>query len=244
MKHFRMIEEYLEGNMSQEARNEFEHLLSFDQNLRKDTDLSKEINEAIGEEDIQFFRDTVNEVLKTRIKTTSKWMILAHTFFKFPIAAAIVALIGFSLWQIFTVKSGQYYFNELYAPYQVDITTRSMNNLSKNKIKLSCLLYQEENYQRSFKLLNKYLTRHSKDNTAEFYLGMDAIELRKYNLAIQALSAVAKDPSSLYSLHAKWYLALTLLRVDHKEKAKAFLKVLASSDNLYSDRSKKLLKHL
>lgn len=244
MERFNRIESYLRGEMSEDERRDFENSISKDEKLREEVDLFREIDDAITEQDIAQFRQTVKDMMVSKLEPVPRWVFLGHLFLKLPVAAAILLLIGFSLWKIFMVKSGPDYFNEFYAPYQTDVTTRSINDLGKNKIELSYLLYQEENYEASYDILRNYLVKKPLDYTAQFYLGMDAIELKKYDVAIQSLSKVAQDSLSLYSLHAKWYLALSYLEINNKEKAKEYLQLLSSSENLYSGKSKKLLKKL
>ena len=244
MERTRLIEAYLDGSMPEKEREEFENLLAVDNSLRQEVALMKEVNEAISEEEIHEFREKVGNIMIARLNGLPAWIRIVRTLSKLPVAAAILVLIGLSLWRIFTTKSGPDYFNELYVPYQTDITTRSINSIDKNKIELSYLLYQEENYEASFEMLNNYLLKQPQDKTAQFYLGMDAIELKKYDVAIASLSKVANDSSSLYSLHARWYLALSYLEINNKERAKECLELLSSSENLYSSKSKKLLKKL
>ena len=126
MEHIRKIELYLKGEMSEEERIDFVNLMSDDEKLRKEVDLIKEINEAIVEQDVQKYRQTVREVIEANLETVPKWVSLGRIFLKLPVAAAILLLIGFSMWQIFMTKSGPDYFNEMYSPYQADITTRSI----------------------------------------------------------------------------------------------------------------------
>jgi hypothetical protein len=73
---------------------------------------------------------------------------------------------------------------------------------------------------------------------------MNALELQQYDLAINELEAVAKDTSTPFSIHAKWYLAMTYLKNNQEEEAAIYLNQLTKNKNLYTEKAAKILRML
>jgi cytochrome c-type biogenesis protein CcmH/NrfG len=130
-----------------------------------------------------------------------------------------------------------------YNPYQTDISTRSGEQLT-DKVQLSYLLYQDGDYEASFEILKNYLAQNFSNQTAHFYFGMNALELQQYGLAISELQSVAEDLSTPFSVHAKWYLAMTYLKNDQEGEAIKYLNQLTSFQNIYTQKAAKILRML
>ncbi|MBA7511313.1 hypothetical protein ES705_03304 [subsurface metagenome] len=245
MKKTKMIETYLDGSMDISERKKIEVLLSEDKKFYDELEIHRDINESISDDEVFEFRKIVASVInnnnKGRKKDDQKSKIIKYI--KYPVAASILLLIGLSLIQIFSLKSSNDLYLKYYKPYQTDIATRSLK-VSSDKIQLSYLLYQEGNYETSFELLRNYIEKKFNNQTARFYYGMNAIELEKYDLAISELIIVEQDPSSPFSLHARWYLAMMYLKTEQTNEAKKYLAILSGEESMYSERARMILKKL
>ncbi len=244
MKHTRTIETYLDGKMNKKESEEIRVLINKNEEFSAKVNLHKDINESIKDDQIFELRNNMITLLNkkdTRRPSGEKADLMKY--FKYPVAAAILVLIGFSLFQILSLKSPQEIFHLYYNPYQTDFTTRSVIN-STDKIQLSYILYQEGNYEVSFEILNNYLKKNVTDQAARFYYSMNAIELDKNDLAISELSTIIEDSFTPYSLHARWYLAMVCLKTGDVEKAKKHLRILSEEDTIYSKRANTILKKL
>jgi hypothetical protein len=243
MKEISKIESYLDGTMKDEEKAEFEKRIASDKKLASEVALHQEVNEAIKEEDVHQLRLKIRNILNLKKNYSTNLQTRVTRFIKYPIAATIFILIGLSLWQLLLNKSSLEVYNMFYKPYQTDISTRSVKQLS-DKIQLSYLLYQEGDYEASFEILKNYLVNNLNDQTAHFYFGMNALELQQYDLAIRELEVVAHDHSTPFSIHAQWYLAMTYLKTDQQNKATKYLNQLIGSNNFYTERAKKILRLL
>jgi len=243
MKKTKIIETYLDGSMIQEERDKMDVLLCENEELSSELELYKNINESITDTEIFDFRSKIVALSgkKNTKQADNKSRIMKKL--KYPVAAAILILIGLSLYQTLVLKSSGEIYQMYYEPYQTDLSTRSAIH-SGDKVELSYKLYQEGNFEASFEILHNYLKINFSDQTARFYYAMNAIELNKDELAISELLSLEEDTFSPYSLHAKWYLAMLYLKTGQNNKAKRNLKVLSAGENMYSIRAKEITRKL
>lgn len=243
MKQTSMIEKFLDGKLEGKERSEFEKRIASDKKLASEVDLHKDVNDAIKEDYIHKFRMNIRRIIHSGKYNSTNLQTRMTRFIKYPIAAAIILLIGFSVWQLVLNKSSFEIYSMFYSPYQTDISTRSGEH-NADKIQLSYLLYQEGDYEASFELLRNYLAKDITNQTAHFYYGMNALELQQYDVAITELETVAHDISTPFSLHANWYLAMAYLKIDQKEKASKYLKQLSNTNNFYTEKAARILRML
>lgn len=243
MKKTKMIETYLDGSMSVEEQKKFKALLSEDKDLSADVLFYKEVNEAITDDEVHNFRGNINALAYADKKVVVEKKVLMMKYLKYPVAATILALIGLSLFQILTVKEPTELYKQYYEPYHTDLTTRSAAH-TDDKSQLSFHLYQEGNYEASFEVLSNYIDQNNDDSAANFYYALNAIELKKYDLAISVFLLLEEQSYSPFSLHAKWYLAMLYLKTDQPGKAKKYLLLLSEDENIYSEKASKIRKKL
>jgi hypothetical protein len=243
MKRIMIIENYLEGKLDQAERLEFEEMLTHDKNFHEEIKLHKEVNEAIKDDELFLFREKLSKVVNDNIKKTLILTASSRKFIKFPVAASIIFLIVFSLWQILSFDSPKELYSNYYEPYQPDISTRSVNT-SNDKIQLSSILYQDGDYNKSFDILRSYLEKNPENQIASFYYSLNAIELNKYDVAISGLKKIEKDAATPIALHARWYLAMTYLKTNNTAEARFYLLRLVEDENYYTEKARKILKKL
>jgi len=243
MEKLKQIENYLDGNMSNPEKDNFEKSLSIDKELADELNFHKELNEAILDDATENFRRALKNVVEPRsfrIKPGNRSLISA---LKIPLAASVLILIGLSLYNIFIHQDSSELFTNFYEPYSTDISTRSIER-SRDNIQLSYYLYQEGDFQTSFEILKNYISSNFDDQTAHFYLGLNALELCYYDQAINELALVEQDTISPFALHARWYLAMTYLKTGNTEYAQILLQRLIEEENMYSADAKKILKKI
>jgi tetratricopeptide (TPR) repeat protein len=243
MNYIKTIETFLNKGMTEQERNEFISEMRINSDLAKEVALHIEVNEAIADDLVHEFRKSVREIVISSREITPSKFYIARSLIKYPLIAAIFVLIGFSLWQVLSVASPEKLYSEYYKPYATDVSTRSAV-ASTDKSLVAIQFYQEGNFESSYEILSNYLIKNYGDQTARFYYGMNALELGKTELAIEALKQVEQDPSSEYCLHARWYLSMALLKMNRNEEALKYLKDLNREENFYSERAKVILKKL
>ncbi len=239
MEKARLIEAYLDGTLSQEEQQKFEKSMNEDKELAKEVALSREINEAIRDEGTIQFRKLVRYIIKTK---SNRFGTIIRAL-KIPAAAVILLLISVSIWRIVSTTSPSELYTSFYQPYPTDTSVRSAVRPADN-MNMAYKLYGEGNYKASFNILQNHIKEENNDLTAHFYVALNAVELGLYNVAIDEFRIVENDPSSPLLLHARWYLAMTYLRLDQPVEAKKYLEMLTLTENMYSAKAKVALKKL
>ena len=242
MDNLEKIERYLNGSMLSEEKKEFDTLLKNNSKLLAEVVLVKEINEAILDDEAEEFRQTLKKIINPdqESKPINKSLINA---LKIPLAASVIILVGLSLYNIFIHQDTSKLFSNFYKPYSTDISTRSAAKM-KDNIQLSYYLYQEGDYESSYEMLKNYTIKNFDDQTARFYLGLNALQLQYYKMAIDEFTMVEQDTVSPFALHARWYLAMAYLKEGNIKSARHFFQKLTDEDNMYSYRARKILKKL
>ena len=242
MDNLEKIERYLNGSMLSKEKKEFDTLLKNNTKLSAEVVLVKEINEAILDDEAEEFRQTLKKIINPdqESKPINKSLINA---LKIPLAASVIILVGLSLYNIFIHQDTSKLFSNFYKPYSTDISTRSAAKM-KDNIQLSYYLYQEGDYESSYEMLKNYTIKNFDDQTARFYLGLNALQLQYYKMAIDEFTMVEQDTVSPFALHARWYLAMAYLKEGNIKSARHFLQKLTDEDNMYSYRARKILKKL
>jgi tetratricopeptide (TPR) repeat protein len=79
---------------------------------------------------------------------------------------------------------------------------------------------------------------------ASFYAGLTCIQLGKWEDAIASLKDASESDDIQIKDVARWYLGLCLLRIDDSGAAREQFKILASSKNEYTTRSRRILRKI
>ena len=243
MKITGLIESYLGGELNEQQKKEFETKILEDQKFALEVKLFEETNEAILDNEVQKFRESVKKVINESSTDHPKTIEFTRKFFKYPLVATIFILIVVSFWQLLISVSPEKIYSRFYKPYESDLTTRSANS-STDKINIAYVLYQKKEYEASYEILNNYLSKNSENQRAHFYLGLNSMELGKMDRAISELSEVEKDYTSPFAIHARWYLALAYLETNDIVEARKYLNRIVEEDVFYAEKAKNILKKI
>jgi tetratricopeptide (TPR) repeat protein len=211
-----------------------------------------EIDEILKDRDIENFRKTLTSVhnkfmdhdQQTTIpsgRTTSKRLYL------YLAAASILLLIGIFGTVKMLINSSQPNCEELfqlyYEPYQNDYNTRS-DEVLINNLYLAFQAYENKEYEKAADLFTKVIQSDETIMMAYFYRGISCIELGEYKTAIESFNKVLKNDNNPYYVQAKWYSALTWLKINNLTSAKQQLEWLSTNDRFYGSKAKELLQKL
>lgn len=254
---FDEVENYLTNKMSGEERKRFE------QRCEEEPDLSAEVDEtqilidgirfAAAErsrEDVldQLQRYTGREEEREAARfeigrfTRSKqmnWSMMA-------VAASALLLIGLGLF-IFS-KAKQVTPDQIFAEYYETFPNLEVRNVRGMQGELDLRrqaywAYDQQDYEEAEELLTDWLSADAGTDADLFYLALTQMELKKWESALQALQKV-DEAGGKYSMDAKWYMGLTYLKLDQKEKAKAALKEVLHTAQDQSTKAARALEKL
>jgi TolA-binding protein len=135
-------------------------------------------------------------------------------------------------------------FREYYAPYPCLINERGDGqNVPLNH---AMNLYKMKDYEAAASMLSDAVSDTIADPLEGIYLGVCYLEMGKYSNAVTTFETVANLPLHLTTNQAYWYLGLTYLRLNDKEKAKDFLVRIRpdSTSYPYSRMAEEILRKL
>ena len=210
-----ILNKYFENQLSESEKGEFELLLSQDPILAEEFEFRKSVKEAIFSDERakiknqlkQFESEAIAPV--KRLKVT-QWM---------SVAAAIVLLFGASLWYFGKINSTEKLFAEYYQRFP-NIEQPLVRGESSTKTGEAFIAYENQDFRKALDIFST-----QQDDVSVFYAGVCALELSSFDSALKYFSSLEDREFSL-KLYAKWYKALTLLKLNKKEAAKAVLQEL------------------
>lgn len=233
-----LLMRYLDGEMSQEEREQFEKKLASDEGTRRRL------------EDLQIARDAVKMYgLKQQVASVHREMIGAMkptavlrkmsraqkiARYTLRIAAGLVFIaICFLAYNFFNLSSGKLY-NEKYAPFELS-SVRGENETEINGIEKA---YRQQNYQDVVALAEKNIGSSIRD---EFLEAVSYLELDKPPEAIDHFSSVISRNRAadrpVYNDEAEYYLALSYLRTQNYEKAIELMNTIRNNpSHLYHEK--------
>ena len=229
---------YLDGEMSQTEKEEFEKELTADESLRQqlqDLQASREAVKMYGlkQQVASVHREIMEE---TKPGAVIRKMSSTRRFARYGlrVAASIVLIaICFLAYRFFSLSPDKLY-NEKYNSFELS-TLRGENENQATEIEKA---YREKNYKRVLVLSTKYPEKNIKD---EFLAGISCLELNKPSEAVDLFNKVIiRDQNSdhpVYKDDAEYYLALSYLRAKNYEKALELMNAIHENrSHLYREK--------
>ena len=135
-------------------------------------------------------------------------------------------------------------YSEYYEPYPVINNIRS-DQVSEDSFEKGLKQYEQASYDDAVLQLSAIIPEDSRYSQAQFYLGQSYLAKDDFDKAIEIFSGQAKNNSSIFQSHSKWYLALSYIKVGKPQEAANILEEIAGNENAYNHNlARKLLKEL
>ncbi len=255
MKNLRIIEDYLNGSLSDEERKKFEDQLDHDQELADLVKMHAEINEALRDHKLHALRSKLrelgNEYSAYPEKTMGKrdrgdkrsWRqrYLTSQVFRSAAALLLLVVIGVAVKTLFfSTLPAEKLYEKYYAPYEPDVVVRSpefVNSEFENAI---------SNYQRGFyeSALNALPVGDSTAYLLNFYRGLTYLGLERYQQAVECFTAIPDNWKDPHVVHRDWYLALACLMNHEEPEAREILYDIQASGGYYSKRASGIIRRI
>ena len=237
MEKVKYIEQYLDGNLSDDELAAFRTKLDTDEKFQNEVRLFKEVNTSIKEDDIVTLRKQLQAITNNKRKKI-------HLTTGFRFAASIAGVIG--LYAAYKVFFGpldtQGLYNAFYKTYDADFIQRSVNKTNKESTEFGLLLYENGDYEGAYHIFQNYLKENYNNQTIKFFASIAALETNRTDEAIKSLSEISNTENSLFAKKAKWYLSLAYLKKGETASAKKILIELSNEKGEYQASAKELLK--
>lgn len=230
-----LLAQYFSKKLSLEAQKEFDHLMASDAEFAKEVAFQKNLKAAIGKEE--------HDVVKQQLQGFEAEENTTFNFRNWSVAATVVVLLGLSsIWYFNSAIDTEKLYAENFEPYR-NVVQPIVRGESKTDLKTKAFTaYETKHYTEALVYFNELL-KENPDETIAFYKANVLLKLNKTEEAITIFKTNLKTPDSLDDKN-NWYLALSHLRLNNMEDAKAILKDLNASSSFKNKNVKQLLKQL
>ena len=231
-----LLEKYFEQSLTLAEKQEFEQLLTEDEDFAADFILQKKIKRAITLNEREALKQTLTsfEKEKNSKSLASKWLYAAACF---------ILIVGFALWFSLQQNANEKLYETYYQTYP-NIVAPTVRGTQTQEIKSTAFsAYDNGEYKLASELFDQiYTTEHT--DFALFYKALSLMELKQYESAKESFKQFDFKKNNSFTIYFKWYLALAELQTDDKENAIIHLKELSKTENPMQDMAIKLLADL
>ncbi|MEO1263066.1 MAG: hypothetical protein AAFZ15_29930 [Bacteroidota bacterium] len=237
-----IIDEYLTGRMTEEAR------IAFEKELQQDAELQTAVEErkvliavidSLG--DIEMKKRAKRIHQKAMVSTTR---VRKVAFWKYAAAAVFVLLFAVSIWIYRQPASPADLYARHYEPYGLSFAIR--NPASGQQLSQASTYYGNGDYQAAIPVFEGLLNQEiSNKDQVRLALGICQMELSNDEGALNYFQLLIDNPSSPYFEQGLWYAALLSLRSANILTAKKYLnELIRDEDSFYFDDANELLNDL
>jgi|WetSurMetagenome_2_1015567.scaffolds.fasta_scaffold155127_2 tetratricopeptide (TPR) repeat protein len=248
MEKTRLIEQYLDGTLSQEERAFLESKMNKDADFRNLMLLHQEVNESIKDNKLQALKAMLGRIDMEYSRSKNKNRFIKLSFWRSPIrlAAAIVflAVLGVAMkFTLFNTVSNEMLYQKYYETYDADVISRSIQ-YDQQLLDKAILEYSQEQYSEALDILNNIVVRDQNNYVAWFYRGLACLETRATTEAVRSFESIPDTWNSPLKEHRDWYLGLALLRHGDTSFAVHKFKKIGNEGGYYSESAKKIIRKI
>lgn len=232
-KDYNLIEDFLTGELDAEAIKAFRERLSNDPQFKEVYEVRKSMDIFLkgkkGKEALKQQLSALNKKHADEGTTLKKSRTIPLSRRAWLMTAAAVALLIIIVGIIKLLPPQSLY--EQYA----DIPEMRLTQMGAGStLDQAETAFNKENYSEAYEFLKLHLEESPENVHAQYYLGLAAIESGQFSEAIEVFSNLDEGTSSYQSL-AKWWLAMTYLKMEDHEKCINVLSQIPESSEYYKD---------
>jgi tetratricopeptide (TPR) repeat protein len=229
---------YLDGELNEVELIDFEELLKHNPDLYEDLNFVKDVERSFKDRCFEEFIKSLHKAHQNFIENCKplkgKVRLLITGYKKLYKVAVVILILITTLFSLIYKSSLHHARNEkLFAqyfwPYQGDVTSRSGEDIISS-LQMAFQSYKNRQYQEAIGYFDKI---QDLNNTAIFYKGISCMECGDFNSALNCFNQVTNNPTGLYYAQARWYVALTWLKLNKPENAKIHLEWLLQHKQSY-----------
>ncbi len=241
-----IIENYLQGKLTEEKRREFESRLAKDPDLAKDTENMRLLIAGILAAGQEQMKDELQKIHQEVIEQKVKRIPIRR--YALATAAVIALFIVSALFlKVFNTQlPPEKAYDKFYHLYSSDNMTRSSeSNTMDADISDAFETYNAGNYQTALAGFEKIINTDESNMEVHFYAGLSLMELENFDKAEMHFNYIIENQGIIYLKSATWYKALCLLKLDKVPDSKQVLTIISDdTSSPYAKDAQKLLKSL
>jgi hypothetical protein len=241
-EHIELIEAYLAGELQGEKLQSFEDQLSNDTELAQEVALHQELQAALADQETIDLENSLLEIRQELDEETEKATVVPlRSSSRWLIAASILVLIAAAAYLLWPGQE-QNLYADFFEPYPNYLTTRTDNQ--NTTLGAAINAYQNQDYTTALGHFQELLAEDDERTDIRFYMGICQSELDQAEAALSSFEEVITQSDNTYAGPAKWYKALTHLKINQPEQAKSLLNQIISSNGDFSTEARDLLNEI
>jgi|GEM_PF-2133604 len=245
---FEQIERYLRGLLNQEEKLDFEKRMQENPSFREEVELHQTLETVIQDKNVHALKQTLDESWNTFKKqeerSRNSLPFFQSYYFKLAAVLLLLVLSVATIWELIQPKSNQEYYAEYFSPYEARAFTRSDSDSVTFALREALGKYEREEYRESLEGLNEILAGDSSQVELYLYIGICHMVLDEELEALSSFKVLIDQGNELFLTQAHWYTALTYLKEDQVDSARAELKRLSGMSGVYKKKADELLELL
>lgn len=244
-EHYILFENYLSNKLTNEELLNFELRLKTDLDFNELFNIYKNMssfleNKYKDEENLKAFKENLKHVSNSHFNKEENKIVKQEkpkrlSLYKYAIAASVVLLFGFFLFNQFS--------NPEYSDYSqygtVSLTVRGSNS---TLLKTAEEAFNNKDFTKADKVLENLINQDKNNSELKLYRAISNIELNNFKTSDVLLNDL-RNGDSVYKYTAAWYLALSKLKQNNKDACIEILKTIPEDSDNYN-QVKKLLNKL
>jgi tetratricopeptide (TPR) repeat protein len=237
---------YVDNELLPHERIDFEYKLKKNEQLLKEVNLQKNINNSIEELNLE---KTLNEIYKEYISQEKHDVSLTkplHRRFNRWLAAAsisILLILGGGATYLFQFR--EISVNRLYATYYTPFDYTDNYTLNSNSFNVAKQNYMDGEYMNALVLLRGLSSSLNIEVERDFFIGLSLMEVNKYDNAIEYFEKIISGKIAFeYKAQIRWYMGLCYLKTGNKEKAIDTFSTIVNNEDYNYKKAKKILRNL
>ncbi|MEX0275120.1 MAG: tetratricopeptide repeat protein [Flavobacteriaceae bacterium] len=235
---FDLIEGYLNDRLNDTAKREFEERLAADVDLREEVEKHRELHQAMLDEDAIRFRKKLirieNEEPNIQYPKEKRFV------FNWRIAAVIAMVLGLGLFFAYlNTTSEKSLFESHFSVYPLEDTVRGNQ---QEDLQSAFETYGQEDFETAASRLETVVDKMPDAHELRLYLGSAYLKIGQPQKALSEFESLTNSTS--YAEQAKWYKALTYLKMKQNDKVIALLDDIIAFDGIYKNDAMNLYENL
>ncbi|MBU2927897.1 tetratricopeptide repeat protein [Winogradskyella psychrotolerans] len=237
------FEAFLAGNLSKDDLVAFNDRLHSDAQFKEAFEIFKDLNSNLehqiaNEREIFDFKANLDVISSQHFNAIHDEDIIIKpnpksNFYKYAVAASVVILLGFFVFNQFGGPKYEEYNN--FDP--ISLTVRSTDNTNFSKAEQS---FNNKNYEEAIRAFNAILEDDFTNLEIQLYKGIALVETNQFEEADIVLNKIMNG-NTAYRNKAKWILALSYLKQDNTSESIKILKTIPKGTEDYVSAQKLLM---
>jgi len=231
-----LIEKYLQNGLSAQQLQAFEARMQTDKDFKTEVQLRRNLAEAAketGRKNLKNLFEKADAKLdnEATIVPMQKAKTRSLNLKKWAAAAAILFLLGASLWWFLQPPANEQLFAKYYEPFPNLEAPLEKNAASSDPVKLGFQAYEKGNYQEAIDHFQAVSTLPNGmvKSSVDFYKGLCYLAIFDYEETESLLKSASLETNSSYGQVAEWYLALTYLKMGQISQSQTILEAISKN---------------